>query len=250
MNYWMGLQIPEEEGHGLQIRNQHGFKRRSIKKADFWNKFCYNSTTCGGIWRRGNARYPPFYWTGLILDGHLKRKLRHAALLVLCFCGPALWKVHAESNQLPEYKVKVAFLYNFTRFIDWPQISPSSDFSVCILGLNPFGEELDAINGKPVKDRKVVTRLIKNVRDIEGCDCLFVSDSEKQNLGDIFRAVGERNVLTVGDMKGFAEAGGVIQFVMQESKIRFFINLTGARRAGLKISSKLLELAKDVKESD
>ena len=185
------------------------------------------------------------------MDGHLKRKFCYAALLVLCLCGPALWKVHAESNQLPEYKVKAAFLYNFTRFIDWPQVSrSSSDFSICILGLNPFGEELDVINGKPVKDRKVVTRLIKDVRDIEGCDCLFVSDSEKQNLDDIFRAVGERNVLTVGDMKGFAGAGGVIQFVTQESKIRFFINLTGARRAGLKISSKLLELAKDVKEPD
>lgn len=185
------------------------------------------------------------------MPGYLKRIIGLAALIAICTAGPALWKVHAESNQLPEYKVKAAFLYNFARFIEWPQGSLSSpEFSVCVLGLDPFGEDMNIINGKPVKTRKVVTRLVTGLQHIEGCDCLFVSDSEKENLGDIFRALTKKNILTVGDMEGFTDAGGIIQFVLHESKIRFVVNLPAAERAGLRISSKLLELAKDVKEKD
>lgn len=183
------------------------------------------------------------------MPGYLKRILGYAALTAICFAGPTLWKVHAESNQLPEYKVKAAFLYNFARFIEWPESSTSSpEFSVCVLGLDPFGEDLNIINSKPVKARKVAIRLITDLQNIGGCDCLFVSDSEKKNLGGIFHALNAKNILTVGDMEGFIDAGGIIQFVLHESKIRFVVNLPAAERAGLKISSKLLELAKGVKE--
>lgn len=178
----------------------------------------------------------------------MKKILWHASLLTLFLAGPVLWRVHAESNQLPEYKVKAAFLYNFARFTEWPPGSSASpEFFVCVLGLNPFGESLDIIAGKPVQSRKVATRFVRDFQDIEGCDCLFVSDSEKKNLHQLLRAVGGKKILTVGDMEGFSEAGGIIEFVLYESKIRFVVNLPAAERAGLRISSKLLELATELK---
>lgn len=157
----------------------------------------------------------------------------------------------AEDSAPQEYKVKAAFLYNFTLFVEWPTAAFSGNDSpliVCILGKSPFGDVLGNLRGKTVKTRKLAVRQITSVHEIRDCHVLFVSTSEKMQLPNILAVAKNQNILTVSDMDGFAEAGGIINLVTIEDKVRFEVNLKAAQQARLKISSQLLKLARDVIE--
>jgi len=183
----------------------------------------------------------------------LKGLVCRALILVL----PALWSlgalpVQAEPPSLPEYAIKSAYLYQFSSFIELPPAvfpEPATPFCICVLGEDPFGPLLDALQRKTVQGRAVAVIRLKQVREGGGCHILFISPSEAPRLDKILAALETRPVLTVGDLPGFAQAGGAIEFVYQDNKIRFAINLDTARRAGLKISSKLLSLAMVVRQS-
>jgi len=172
-------------------------------------------------------------------------------LKVLFFFGGTLsFAAFAGPGQLPEYKVKAVFIYNFAKFVEWPaDESPKRDkiLSLCVLGDDPFGANFNAIRGKTIKGRTVESRTIMSIEKAKDCDCLFISDSEKSNVAKILGDLKAHKVLTISDMEGFLEAGGIIQFVLEKRKVRFLINMGAAKRAGLKVSSKLLELAKKVK---
>jgi hypothetical protein len=156
--------------------------------------------------------------------------------------------VHGENPVSKEYAIKAAFLYNFAKFVDWPiKVDETSNpFVVCILGDNPFGSSLEKLEGKGVRGRKFKVRYIKKAKEIGSCNIVYVSRSKRDDLGDILTSLRKQSVLTVGDMEGFAQRGGIINFVMKERKVGFEINLDASARAGLKISSKLLKLAKIV----
>jgi hypothetical protein len=170
--------------------------------------------------------------------------------LALCFVMCIEFDVSAQRAKPGEYEVKAAFLINFIKFIEWPEDRTSSGptCSVCILGDNPFGAALKTIQDKTVGGKRVTTKQCKDAEDIKGCQILFISASEKSRLGNILAEVGNSGILTVGDMKGFAQAGGVIQFVIEEDKIHFIINADAADRSKLRISSKLLRLAHTYRE--
>jgi hypothetical protein len=175
-----------------------------------------------------------------------------------CFAAALLWIVpaamfgqSAASNLAPapgEYEVKAAFLYNFTRFVEWPDnpvLPAGTELRVCVLGEDPFGTSVDALQGKRVHERTIAVRRLENAERRTGCDVLFVSASESVRLDRVIDPrTPEFGVLTVSDMPGFAEAGGIIQMVLEHRRVRFEINVTAARRAGLSISSKLLRLAR------
>lgn len=150
-----------------------------------------------------------------------------------------------------EYQVKAAFLFNFAKFIDWPESSfetPQSPFSVCVVGADPFGRALDdALRGKTVANRPVVVSRLKDPGLARQCQIAFISSSEKSHLPAILEAFRGTNGLIVGDADGFAAAGGTIQFTLEEHRVRFTINTDAAERARLQISSKLLALAKIVR---
>jgi len=155
----------------------------------------------------------------------------------------------AEDDLTGEYLVKAAFLYNFAKFVEWPAEAfpdDSAPITLCILGQDPFGGALETIRGKSVKGRKLVIRQSMRVEDLEMCHMLFISSSEKDRLNRILDLVESPNVLTVGDMESFARHGGVVNLIKTGNKIKFEINVDAAREAGLKISSKLLKLAKIV----
>jgi hypothetical protein len=120
--------------------------------------------------------------------------------------------------------------------------------TLCILGEDPFGDALASVEGKTVKDRKVVIKHCETLDDLDKCHILFISRPEEQNLSEILAKVKDWNTLTVSDMEGFAQRGGIISFITVEKKIRFEINLDAAERTRLKISSKLLRLAKIVED--
>lgn len=179
---------------------------------------------------------------------HLLRRTIGTALLAVYFW---IWPgtatpVRAESGTLPEFVLKSAYLYQFTLFVDWPEdafTGPTAPMTVCVLGEDPFGSSLDALAQKSSQERPVQVRRIHRGRDATACHVLFVSASERDRLAAVMAGLPARRLLTVSDIEGFAEAGGAIEFVLVEKRIRFSINLEAARKAGIRISSKLLNLA-------
>ena len=187
------------------------------------------------------------YQTIQIIRKHCK--ILFLVLLALSSAAPGC--LFAEDSAPQEYKVKAAFLYNFTLFVEWPAeafTGNDSPLTVCILGKSPFGGALDSLRGKTAKKRKLVIRQINRVEEMGNCHVLFVSTSEKMHLPNILAAVNNQNVLTVSDLDRFAQTGGIINFITLEDKVRFEINLKAAQQAGIRISSQLLKLARDVIE--
>jgi hypothetical protein len=150
----------------------------------------------------------------------------------------------------PEYQVKAVFLFNFTQFVEWPAGAFSgaqAPLVIGILGEDPFGAYLDeTVRGETVNNRPILVKRYRRVEEIQDCQLLFISRSEAERLEQIFAALKDRSILTVGDIDGFARRGGMIRFVVEKNKIRFRVNLDAAKAGSLMISSKLLRSAKIV----
>jgi hypothetical protein len=148
-----------------------------------------------------------------------------------------------------EYELKAAFLYNFTKFVEWPPAAfTDGAFRVCVLGEDPFGKSLKDLTGQEAAGRKLQVLVFKEaIARPEDCHILFVSRSERGRMPAILSGVRDSPVLTVADTEGFLDDGGIVNFLLEGSKIRFEINQEAAGRAGIKISSKLLQLAKRLK---
>ena len=164
-------------------------------------------------------------------------------LLMLVQAGTAL----AQQAQVSEYEVKAAFLYNFAKFLEWPDDSGTDaqdEFVIGILGQDPFGSDIAVIEGKSVNGK--ILRIVQSdsPAELNNCRVLFISGSVENRLDDILKKLGSRPVLTVGDTHGYAHAGVMINLYKKENKIRFEINPGAAEKAGLRISSHLLRLAR------
>jgi hypothetical protein len=171
-------------------------------------------------------------------------------MLVACGLLRPMVPAYAEDRAPTEHEVKAAFLYSFAKFVEWPPDAFGGDdkpFVITILGDDPFGEILEAaVRGKTIRDRRLVVRTVARAEDADGSQILFIGDSETEQLPRILKLVDRAAILTVGDMDHFAERGGVVNFRMENNRIRFEINLVAAERARLKISSQLLKLARIV----
>ncbi len=156
----------------------------------------------------------------------------------------------AQSDPPTEYQIKAAFLYNFAKFVEWPADAfpdPHAPIVVGIVGEDPFGSVLDKIVlGKSVNGRELLIKRFKPGPDLRNCHILFISSSEKKHLAPILESLQGSSVLTVGETDRFVQSGGVVNFILEENKVRFEINSDAAGRARLKISSKLLALARIV----
>ena len=145
-----------------------------------------------------------------------------------------------------EYDVKAAFLFNFTKFVEWPPSAFHDDRStvrLCVFGDDPFGASLDEIAEGEVAGRRLMVLRVSGMNDPTGCQILFISQSERERVPQILAEVRDAPVLTVGETQGFLERGGIVNFVLEGSRVRFEISQEAADRAGLKISSRLLRLA-------
>lgn len=146
-----------------------------------------------------------------------------------------------------EYELKAAFIARFIDFIEWPQgSSPDPQFRFCVYGQDPFGAALDELarltlmNNKPVKIIRTRSR-----RQIQACDLLFISSTEKRSVPALLRKLNDVPVLTIGDTEGFSEMGVIINFFIEKDNQRFEINHQAAIQQGIKISSKLLKLSRN-----
>jgi len=150
-----------------------------------------------------------------------------------------------------EYQVKAAQIYKFAKFVEWPSLS-GTDLNrpvvVGILGEDPFGQDIEAvIGGKTADGRRLVIKRFPKLQSLGPCHILFVSSSQRNSLRQVFAAVKGSGVLTVGETDQFAQEGGVIQFVIDGGKVHLVINQAAAERAGVKISAKLLAMARVIR---
>jgi hypothetical protein len=156
----------------------------------------------------------------------------------------------AQSAATSEYEVKAAFLFHFAQFVDWPDGTfpeANSPLVYCTVGEDPFHGALEAsLLGKQMGGHGFQVRHAKQISEIQGCHVLFIGDGEKRQLASVLANVKGSPVLTVGESERFVNDGGMIGFCLEENKIRFEINLESAEKAQLRISAKLLALAKIV----
>ena len=159
-------------------------------------------------------------------------------------------RLGAQGAAQREYEIKAAYLYNFINYINWPDraLPPAGGaITIGVIGQNPFGSALAPLAGKRIKGRSVAVKECASLTDAAGCQIVFISPSEKQRLDEILQGLKDAKVLSVSEIDGFAERGGIINFISERNKIRFEINSEAARRTGLTISSELLKLARLVK---
>ena len=177
---------------------------------------------------------------------------RHVCWTVFAATTAGLFLVTAALAQLAgdgksdysEYDIKAAYLVNFAKYVAWPASAfPEEDspFTIGILGDNPFGDTLAGLaRDQEVNGRRMVIAQSDDLETMASCHILFTSGTPD------LTALAASPILTVGEQKGFTEIGGIVNFVIVETKVRFEISVKAARQHNLKVSSRLLKLATKV----
>jgi YfiR/HmsC-like len=173
-----------------------------------------------------------------------------AAALAIALAAASAAPAGLPAEAPGEYVVKAAFLFHFAQFVEWPPEAfkdPTSPLTYCTIGDDPFRGALEeSVEGKIVGTHSLRVQHLKGREQIAGCQILFIGVTEKKRFAEDLSGAGGHAVLTVGESENFAESGGIIGFVTENSKVRFEINVETAGKAKLKISSRLLSLAKTV----
>jgi hypothetical protein len=169
-----------------------------------------------------------------------------AALCTLLGAAPLL--PDQSASERLEYSVKAAFLLNFTKFVDWPQtafVDGEAPFHICIYGPDPFGRVLhDVVRGETAMGRRLVIRHISQPASPRTCQIVFIAGASRERIAE----VAGPGVLTVGEGDRFVRDGGAIAFIVDKHRVRFDISQSAAETAGLKLSSKLLSVARSVEK--
>lgn len=216
------------------------------------------------------------YFVNIVFNKCQEMKIIRYNLVILVlalFAALVAPKVKADSATELEYKVKAAFLYNFTKFVDWPDEKIADANKPIIIGIiddNPSEEVYEPLEKKSVKGRQIQIKYFREIvlpsdpeeddeeryhdtiQSLKDCHVLFICDPLSQKHTNVIRVIRGANVLTIGESSQFILKGGIVNFVKRDQKIRFEINLATAREANLKIRSGLLKLAVRVigKESE
>ena len=171
---------------------------------------------------------------------------RHGFFVLVAVVLFALISGMAKAQATPEYAVKAAFLVKFGAFVEWPSDTfppPNAPFVIGILGEDRFGADLDrSVQGATVQGRPVIVRRYQRVEQSRDAQILYISATTEERREYLLSRLRDESTLTVSDKS--ALPGGIISFVIQDNKVRFEIDAEAAERAGLKLSSKLLALAK------
>ena len=156
----------------------------------------------------------------------------------------------AAQNQLSEHQLKAAFVYNFAKFVEWPAgafANPADPLRFCVLGDDVMAQELEELaRSKTIAGRPVQARRVKSVDESQYCHVLFLGAPEQNRIRELPGPIRQAALLTVGESDTFLHGGGVINLVLDNEQLRFEVNLQAAEQARLKISSRLLALARAV----
>jgi len=180
----------------------------------------------------------------------LKCSLVHRAAVLALILAAASAGAQTSPISAHEYQVKAAYLYNFVRFVEWPTHNgdPKAPIVIVVFGRDPFGPALEqAVWGKNLNGRSFEVRRTSQISEVLPCHLVFVSAQERRRTPELVKALEGAGVLTVGEADEFLEQGGAVRFTSEDNQVRFVINLEAVRRSGLRISSRLLSLARVVR---
>ena len=175
------------------------------------------------------------------MPGSIRMTAWCLGLALIAFAPAAL------GDDLPEYRLKAAFLYDFALFTEWPA-QVGSTLNLCVYGRDPFGKEINALQGKPVGNRRIVVQLVSRVEGLTVCQVVFITDASGDGIARVLSTLRGATVLTVADAPGAVKQGVALNMNVVEDKITFEANLTAARAANVKLSSRLLSLATEVRQ--
>ena len=156
--------------------------------------------------------------------------------------------VFADTNK--EYQLKAAYMLNFARFIYWPDDAFSTtleNFNICVFGENPFGNSLDRLSSKKIHNKTIKIIYTKTLQEAESCHIVYFSKTEETTYEQTINQLPQFIKLTVSDIKGFSERGGMIEFIRVKNKIKFEINVDQSAKSGIKYRSQLLEVAEQLR---
>jgi hypothetical protein len=213
----------------LSARSQRGSAGTSSRVRDCLN--CSDTSVSATLRRAGR-------WLAAIV------------IVALPLCPPSIGAV-------PEYDLKAALLYKFTKFIAWPDrtfSNPGGTLHLCLVGRDDFGASIQSLQGQKVQSQTIQIERLPDpghapAHTLDHCQIAFISGSERERLPGIISSLANTAVLTVSDMDGFAAAGGMIGFVSADNKIGFEINQRASRHAGIEIGAQLLQFATPIAES-
>jgi hypothetical protein len=167
----------------------------------------------------------------------------------MALMGGGFRPLRAEGD-LGEYQVKAGFLINFAKFVEWPpevMKDPSVSLTLCIADSDPFHGELDRIvQGKKIGNHALEIMHLSRNQTARSCLLLFIGFAEKKRIPQILAELASHPVLTVGESDGFLQQGGMIGLIVVDERVKFEVNLEATTRAGLKVSSRLLVLARSI----
>ena len=173
------------------------------------------------------------------------RRAREGWRSVLLLAALVLLAPPARAQEFSEYRLKAAFVYNFALFTEWPtEVGPT--LNLCIHGQDPFGEELDELQGKAVGKRNIALQRKASVDSLKSCQLVFISGPGMRSLPRVLDELRERPALTVADSPGAVRLGVMLNMAVAQNKVTFEANLPAARAARLTLSSKVLRLATGV----
>ncbi len=176
-----------------------------------------------------------------------RARIGHAVVVCVSLLGLMSAPTWAESTATPEYALKAAFIYNFARFTNWGE-RPDKALNLCVLGRDPFGSALDTIDNKEVGQLHIVVKRLRDAdKAFNGCQIVFITDSEMDNvLLKPERARGASGVMTIADQEGAARRGVIVELTTADQRVGFEFNQASATQAKVEVSSKLLRLARKV----
>jgi hypothetical protein len=174
---------------------------------------------------------------------------RQLVTIGLCLMIFAAKYAHTEPLTGLEYNVKAGFIYNFVKFVEWPPAAFENDnvIGLCFASDNPFSDVLFELNDRTVSGKKIKVKKYKDDDSTEGCNIFYFGTMNKSFIQERLTDLRDRSVLTIGEIEGFAQMGGIINFFMDQRRLRFEVNVDAARKAGLKLSSQILMSAEIVK---
>ncbi|HZV97783.1 MAG TPA: YfiR family protein [Methylophilaceae bacterium] len=155
----------------------------------------------------------------------------------------------AEAAPIQEYELKTAYLYNFALFTSWPADLPpelGDTMAICTLGQDQFGPTLEQLQGRKIREKRLVVRRGVNLEEALSCHVVYIAASEQENMDKVYETLRNSSVLTVSESSKASPIKSVINMAIDKKRLVFEVNLAAATQARLVMSSKLLHLAKRV----
>jgi hypothetical protein len=175
-----------------------------------------------------------------------RRSAGLAAAAFLLFCSPG------RAQDVTESSLKAAFLYNFAKFTEWPRdvLPATGSFTACVLGDTPVRESLQrTVSGRVLSGRAIAVSDVQLDGELRSCHLLYVSGRTGARTSAVVAALGDAPVLTISELDGFTQLGGIVQLFVANGQMRFNLNLAAARHVRLVLSSKLIVLAAHVRDN-